>query len=327
MIYSKVLFLAPFISALAQDLMADIVGCTDLDCPNEGWDSCTVADETYAGVGLARVSGISDSLDGVSLVKAVHIEDPESGGNAGGDGSEASRSFKSVYYLGTPSNLDLAELNGCAVVFNDPPTGHFDVPKLKASITVDTRTSYGTCPDLIQQGCIESLTRQASEVRDTGSNACSALASSLRDNPPDECSDMTGAGNGLGDFDVVSLGNLSTITQSSNGSSDCWPVLPKSDNLAQLYDDTIKSNYTEEGNLDAMYRITPILTVFTSNNSTNSPVNDTSASLTCLKGVSTKNVTNSTDPTDTDVNAAPLSEVNTAGVSIAALAALMFAML
>ncbi|KAL5051256.1 hypothetical protein BDW71DRAFT_170674 [Aspergillus fruticulosus] len=327
MIHSKVLFLAPIISALAQDLAADIVGCTDLDCPNGRWDSCTVAEETYAGVGLARVPDVPDSLDGISLVKGVHIEDPQSGGNAGGDGSETSRSFRSVYYLGTPSNLDVDDLSGCAVVFNDPPTGHFDVPKLNDSITVDTQASYGTCPDVIQQGCIDSLTQQAGNVRYSSSNACSALASDLRDNPPDECSDMTGSGNGLGSFDVVSLGNLSIISQSANGSSDCWPVLPKSDNLAQLYDDTTQGNYTEEGNLAEMYKITPILTVFTSNNSTNSLVNNTSASMTCLKVVSTRNVTNATDSTDTDVDAAPLSTVNMAGVSVAGLATLMFVLL
>ncbi|KAL4994629.1 hypothetical protein BDV10DRAFT_203611 [Aspergillus recurvatus] len=327
MIHSKVLFLAPIISALAQDLPADIVGCTDLDCPNEGWDSCTVAEETYAGVGLARVPNVPGSLNGISLVKGVHIEDPQSGGNAGGDGSEVSRSFRSVYYLGTPSNLEVGDLSGCAVVFNDPPTGHFDVPKLNDSITVDTRASYGTCPDVIQQGCIESLTRQAGNVRYTGPSTCSALASDLRDNPPDECSDMTGSGDGLGSFDVISLGNLSIISQSANGSSDCWPVLPKSDNLAQLHDDTTKGNYTEEGNLAEMYKITPILTVFTSNNSTNSLANNTSASMTCLKVVSTRNTTNTTDPTDTDVDAAPLSAVNMAGVSVAGLATLMFVLL
>ncbi|CBF69438.1 predicted protein [Aspergillus nidulans FGSC A4] len=327
MIHSKVLFLAPVISSLAQDLPTDIVGCKDLDCPNEGWDSCTVADETYAGVGLARVSNAPDSLAGISLVKGVHIEDPKSGGNAGGDGSEESRSFRSVYYLGTPSNLEVADVSGCAVVFNDPPTGHFDVPKLNDSITVDTRASYGTCPDVIQQGCIEGLTRQAGKLQYSGSNACSALASDLRNNPPDECSDMTGSGDGLGSFDVVSLSNLSTISQSANGSSNCWPILPKTDNLAQLYDDTTKGNYTEQGNLAEMYKITPILTVFTSDNSTNSPVNNTAASLTCLKVVGTQDVTNATDPTDTDVDAAPLSAVNMVGASVAAIATLIFVLL
>ncbi|RDW76892.1 uncharacterized protein DSM5745_06884 [Aspergillus mulundensis] len=324
MIHSKVLLLAPILSALAQDLSTDIVGCTDLDCPNQGWDSCTVTDESYAGIGLARISGVPDSLVGISLVKGVHIEDPESGG---GNGSDDDRSFKSVYYLGTPSNLDVGDLSGCAVVFNDPPTGPgFQQPKINDSVAVDIRASYGTCPDVITQGCIDSLTRQARNVQ-TGSNGCSALKSDLEDNPPDECSDLTGAGDGLGRFDVISLGNLSTISQSANGSSDCWPVQPKSDNLAQLYDDTSNGNYTEEGNLAEMYKITPILTVFTSSNGSNSLVSNTSASLTCLKVVSTGNVTNATDPEDTDEGGAAMSAVNMAGATVAGLATLMFVLL
>jgi hypothetical protein len=76
-----------------------------------------------------------------------------------------------------------------------------------------------------------------------------------------------------------------------------------------------------------MYKITPILTVFTSDNSTNSPVNNTAASLTCLKVVGTQDVTNATDPTDTDVDAAPLSAVNMVGASVAAIATLIFVLL
>lgn len=234
---TAVLLLAPILPSLAQDLSAAIVGCDEVDCPNDGWDSCTVADESYAGVGLSRIADVPDSLDGISLVKGVHIDDPNGGGNAD-LGAEASRPFRSVYYLGTPSGLDVSDLSGCAVVFNDPPTGHFDQPVINDTVDVDIRASTGTCPDVIQQSCIDSLTRQASNVRLGGSNPCSALSSELHDNPPEACSDLTGAGDGLGNFNVVSLGNLSTISESNNASSNCWPILPKSDNLAQLSSDT-----------------------------------------------------------------------------------------
>ncbi|KAL4916769.1 hypothetical protein BDW62DRAFT_100968 [Aspergillus aurantiobrunneus] len=278
------LFLPPIVSSLAQSLSAGIVGCTDVDCPNDGWDSCTVADETYAGVGLSRIADDPGSLEGVSLVKGVHIEVPESDGD-GDNGAEESRLFRSVYLLGTTTDLDINSLSGCAVVFHDPPTGHFDTPRLNNSVNVDTRAATGTCPDVIQEGCIDKLTEQARNLQYNGFNACSVLDLSLRDNTPDACSDLTGAGDGLGRFNVVSLGKLSTISQSANASSDCWPVLPKSDNLARFADDTGIGNYTNEGNLAEMYKITPILTVFTSSNNINSLVNDTTSSLTCLKVV------------------------------------------
>ncbi|KAL4963714.1 uncharacterized protein BDV14DRAFT_201683 [Aspergillus stella-maris] len=328
MIHSKYsslfVLVAPILSALAQDLSAGIVGCTDVDCPNDGWDACTVADDTYGGIGLARIVDAPESLDGISLVKGVHIEDSQSGGS-GDNGAEEGRTFNSVYFLGTPSNLDINDLFGCAVIFNDPPTSHFEHPKVNGTVDTDDRAATGTCPDVIQQGCIDALTEQARNVRYSDSNACSALQSDLRNNAPDECSDLTGSGDGLGSFEVVSLGNISTISQSANASSNCWPVLPKSDNLARLTNATSMGNYTDEGNLAEMYKITPILTVFTSSNDSNSLVNSTTASLTCLKVVTDQGVTNvDNSTTDTDIDAAPLSTYNMAGVSIAALATAMF---
>ncbi|KAL4933188.1 uncharacterized protein BDV17DRAFT_104647 [Aspergillus undulatus] len=327
MIHSKpsslVFLVAPILSALAQDLSAGIVGCSDVDCPNDGFDACTVADDTYAGIGLARVADAPESLNGISLVKGVHIDDPESGGDAD-NGAEEGRTFKSVYYLGTPSNLDVSDLSGCAVVFNDPPTRRFQEPKVNGTVDVDDRLATGTCPDVIQQGCIDALTEQASNVRYTDSNACSSLQSDLRGNVPDECRDLTGAGDGLGNFTVVPLDNLSTVSQSANASSDCWPVLPKSDNLARLGEVTSMGNYTDAGNLAEMYKITPILTVFTSSNDSNSLVNSTSASLTCLKVVTDQGVTNVDNTTDTGTGAAPVSTYNMAGIGAAALATAMF---
>ncbi|KAL4803346.1 hypothetical protein BDV18DRAFT_162911 [Aspergillus unguis] len=318
---TAVFLLAPILSALAQDLSTDIVGCTEVDCPNNGDDICNLADESFAGIGLARIADVPDSLDGISLVKGVHVE---GSGDTDGDtdnGAEKSRPFRSVYYLGTPSGLDVNDLSGCAVVFNDPPTGHFDQPRINDTVDVDPRAAYGTCPDVIKQSCIDKLTEQASNVRLNGSS-CSALESNLKNNTPDECSDLTGRGDGLGSFDVVSLGNLSTISGSANSSSECWPVLPKSDNLAQLSVDTTMGNYTDQGNIAEMYKITPILTVFTGGDG--GLVNDTSAYLTCLKVVTTKNTDNTTD---TPVDAAPLARGSMMGVSMAALATLMFVFL
>lgn len=236
-VISLYFFLAPILCVLAQDLPAGLAGCTEVDCPNDGWDSCTVADETYAGIGLSGITDIPDSLDGISLVKGVHIEDSEDKGDTH-NGADKTRPFRSVYYLGTPASVDADDLSGCAVVFNDPPTGHFRKPLISDSVNVDTRAAYGTCPDVIKQDCIDKLTEQARNTKYNGANPCSTLQSTLQDNPPDECRDLTGGGDGLGKFDVVSLGNLSTISKSDNASSNCWPVLPKSNNLAQLADDT-----------------------------------------------------------------------------------------
>ncbi|KAL3461193.1 hypothetical protein BJX64DRAFT_289569 [Aspergillus heterothallicus] len=331
----RLLLFSSLSTALAQNLSADIVGCTDVACPNDGWDSCTVADNTFVGVGLARIADAPSSLHGLSLIKGVNISesgDPDSSTH----GADETRPYKSVYYLGTPSNLDTAAFSGCAVVFNDPPTDHFDTPKINgSSVNVDTRAATGTCPDVIEQSCIDALVRQAREVdygsagaNSTSSNSssspCSALERALLNDAPEACGDLTGAGDGLGRFTVVSLGDLAEVSAQQNSSSDCWPVLPKSDGLLQFAEDTIRNNYTNEANLAEVYKITPILTVFTSSSGNSSLVDDTSAQLTCLKVVTTQNTDNAED---TGEDAASLSTVNMFGVTAAAFMAAIFSLL
>jgi hypothetical protein len=91
----------------------------------------------------------------------------------------------------------------------------------------------------------------------------------------------------------------------------------------------MQNNYTNEANLAEVYKITPILTVFTSGNGNNSLVDDTSAQLSCLKVVTTQNTENAENATDTDDgdDAASLSSVNMLGVTAAALGAIMFSLL
>jgi hypothetical protein len=91
----------------------------------------------------------------------------------------------------------------------------------------------------------------------------------------------------------------------------------------------MQNNYTNEANLAEVYKITPVLTVFTSGSGNNSLVDETSAQLTCLKVVTTQNTDNAENATDTDGGdgAASLSTVNMLGVSAAALGAVMFSLL
>lgn len=215
----------------ADELRNPIVGCNDLDCPKQGADDrCTVDDHTFLGVGLARIADAPSSLEGISLVKGVNV----SAGGAGSDNDKPTRPFTSVYYLGTPSDIKTSNLSGCAVVFNDPPSSKFDGADLEGNTRnkTDTRAAYGTCPDVIDQKCIDALTKRASEVADDADGSpCSALERELKKDDLDDCKNLGGAGNGFGNFSVTSFGDLKTV---SNSSADCWPITPKSDSLAEI---------------------------------------------------------------------------------------------
>ncbi|KAL2844140.1 hypothetical protein BJY01DRAFT_248265 [Aspergillus pseudoustus] len=172
----------------------------------------------------------------------------------------------------------------------------------------------GSSPEVIEQTCIDALTRQAREVNyrsaasnsnSRDSNPCSEIEKELRDNAPEACADLTGAGDDLGRFTVVPLGGLAPILSPQNSSSDCWPGLPKSDNLLRFGEDTTMNDYTIEAHLDEVYKTTPILTIFTPGTGTSNP------SLV----VTTPNLENAKGA---DKGAAALLTVNNFGVVVAA---------
>lgn len=223
---------SPLLSVYADDsaLPNNIVGCSDLACPNEnGEDRCTVGNNTFAGVGLARIPNLPSALQGLSLVKGVNIS---TAGWKDSSPDDETLPFTSVYYLGAPSSLDIDDLAGCAVTFNDPPPKHFP----GGGNGTDVEASHGTCADVIDAKCIDTLTSRARNAVGNGTS-CSALESELRGNSVDECRDFAGSGAGLGNFSVKELAGLSPISASQNASSDCWPIAPKSDNLVEIGSD------------------------------------------------------------------------------------------
>lgn len=204
------------------DLPEDLVGCNDVSCPNQGpFDRCMVEDHTFMGIGLARVPDVPSSFEGLSLVRGVNVTQDISQTN-----DTYPRAFISTYYLGMPSEMDAADLSGCAVIFNEGPSGRFgggggDIP-----------ASYGSCPDVMDEECMDALTERArSFARDSGPNRCQRLERNLTQDPISECSDFSGKNRGLGNFTITPLNNLSAV---DNSSSNCWPITPKSDRLFEI---------------------------------------------------------------------------------------------
>lgn len=227
-----------FSLALANDtdLPSSIVGCKEVSCPYSTSDTCTLANKTFNGIGLARIPDVPSSLNGLSLVKGVGIPDPEDvpfNLSAKSDSRPyGARAYDSVYYLGAPPELDFSDLSGCAVTFNNA-SAEFDGK--------DAKKAKGTCPDILDQKCIDSITKRARDiVSNAKGDSCSALSRELKNHSFDECRGLT-AGNRdrLGNFTVSFLNNLSPIFGSSNSSSDCWPIIPKSDNLAKISENLV----------------------------------------------------------------------------------------
>lgn len=217
-------------STLAQDgdLSSNLVGCDEVSCPKKGADDrCTVGNNTFLGIGLSRIPKVPSPLEGFSLVKGVNV----SAGLGGKDNDKEIRPFKSVYYLGTPSRVDAEDLSGCVVVFHDPPSKKFDGPQQEGGNRTDTRAASGTCSDVIEQKCIDSITERATKVaNDANGNVCSTLERELNRLSFSECDSFSRGSGQLGNFTVKSLGDLNAVSNST----DCWPIQPKSDKLMEI---------------------------------------------------------------------------------------------
>ncbi|KAI8689188.1 hypothetical protein NCS55_00175200 [Fusarium keratoplasticum] len=269
----------------AQDLDETIVGCEAVSCPMDNFDPhCTLTNITFENIGLTRIPDVPESLDYFSIVKGVNIS---------GRGAD---DFTSIYYLGTPEDVSLDEVQGCAVIFHDPPQDTFD--------------EFGShnCAEVMGQRCVDAIQDRASKVAEGKSkDLCKALQEDLQKADIDACDNLTGGGKGIGKISVKDLSKLENIEGSRNSSSDCWPILPKSANLAEMFTEFVEF----EGGLNAstaypeLNRITPLLTLFVKGNGKDSIVNETVSRLSCIKINSTQNI----GPEEGE-NAASLSRIS-----------------
>ncbi|KAL2864313.1 uncharacterized protein BJX67DRAFT_223032 [Aspergillus lucknowensis] len=91
----------------------------------------------------------------MSLVKTVQVADKA---QLDIDVPENENAHCSAYYPGTPDDPDTSGLSGCAIIFNHPPSEAFEGD--------DIQPAVGSCPDVIEQSCIDALARQVQELVD-----------------------------------------------------------------------------------------------------------------------------------------------------------------
>jgi hypothetical protein len=109
----------------AQDLPAEIIGCADLSCPLNDTYKCHLGSTTNTNIGLSRIPDVPSALNGLSLLKAVHVADLETL-DIDIVVPDNQTAYRSAYYVATPEDIDPEDLSGCAVFFNDPPSKRFD---------------------------------------------------------------------------------------------------------------------------------------------------------------------------------------------------------
>ncbi|RMD41788.1 hypothetical protein DV735_g3302, partial [Chaetothyriales sp. CBS 134920] len=260
-------FWATLLPALLAQASAQLLSCSEIDCPTEtgGLTRCNVDNTTLVKVGVAN---FSSSLSPTPLTWTVGLA-PEI---FTADGIDQRR-----YYLGTPPELDLStltDITGCALFFVG----------IEASLVFPGMDQYpyqkiatDTCADALGSTCVEELTNQTLNLVPSWINStnaqCSDLAQALQSSPPESC---------------TSAGNWGNITAKAITGSDIPPILERDDctpttnatydlrNIAttlRLRDESLSSY------------ITPLMTIFASNGDGNETgvVTSPEVHLNCMK--------------------------------------------
>ncbi|KAI0418224.1 hypothetical protein F5X98DRAFT_374019 [Xylaria grammica] len=273
------LILASLARVRGQDLNSTIVGCIEVGCPASSAiptsDDCAVADESFDAVGLVRVPTTQKTLNGLSWTKGVNIA--ELPGN---------KTSRSVFYLGTPLDLNLKDSGACSVFLHGlSPTLSF------GGENGNQETANGQCADAMGSDCVNALLDRARAfVKGSDNNSISGadLCSALQDNLS---KNITGACPHLSDRPWTKMSSTALtgshspqpISAKENATSTCWPVLPKEHRLTYVTDYVVRITDFSVHDIQALsFAITPILTVFYPTGS-GSGIDDVDASLTCVK--------------------------------------------
>jgi hypothetical protein len=186
------------LSAMLQQTSAQLLSCSEIDCPlSYGSARCTIDNTTLTQLGVAN---FSSSLSTDPLTWTIGYA-PEAFTNT---------TDERIYYLSTPRGFDLdtrADVTGCAMFFIGAEGG---LSFLKPDGTdQDYGASDGTCADALGSTCVADLTNQgrnlASNSIALGNFQCSDIALAIQTSPPESCTKAGTWGN------ITAMGELYSV--------------------------------------------------------------------------------------------------------------------
>ncbi|PGH08514.1 hypothetical protein AJ80_07834 [Polytolypa hystricis UAMH7299] len=293
---SALLLLSPLSFSTANELLS----CVEVDCPTQGGSAdCRVANQTFTAVGLTSISIskeiFEDQNDDVELTWTVGLDHHD---NVDPD-DRYLRYIERVYYLGTPPTVDLTaenlEYGGCALYMTKEGNKN-----IFHSNNVSPDSSPAFCHQNLGDDCISALDSKisslAGEHRTSASEAdiCSSIASSLQENLPSSCTALltSNSNNSLLVRGVPLTGSQapSPLSEAQNSSSNCYPTLPKSNNLTRVFAYNISASQFINETAPAIQGETPIWSLFWSKSQSeddndDAQIEDPTVQMVCLRTI------------------------------------------
>ena len=296
-IYSTTVFLASLFPMTVTG--ETLLGCAAIHCPNLSPDheeiSCQVQDQDHTWVGIETVPNPIDASAGnFTWTLGVQPEPYLYGGHVNIPGVTQS------FYLGTPPGTNLADASytGCALIFDRPDSHGFVLPYGSGDPTQVTSDScgWGFGMDTGDQ-CLEDLQSAALGIAAAATYAqnsttiCTNIADSISSMAPASCSRLQQ--NDIYPYTVypVVLTGANApkpISPSANTSSNCWPTLPKTNEITPLY----SFNYSTNSSF-SWFAYSPVMSLFfDTENSASSPDRLRQSSFHCLKATDSNDFAN-----------------------------------
>lgn len=257
---------------------SDLVGCVAVDCPtglgNIASSNCQVAGRTLGTLGVTSYYSTSANASlswTLGTTDYIRTQTPD----------RYDRYIERSFYLGTQSGQALSSqsnLQACALFFvRSADNGNIFLDDYSVSPRCDRQEARGFTTE-----CVDALTAQVlSSAREEGAT-CSSISRDLEASLPAAC---TLLGNTTSVLAAALTGQDAPQALSSvqNSSSNCWPTLPKSNELTPVFAYNISATLWVNSTYPAILGTTPMMNVFfPAGNSTTSDFEPT-AELLCLQ--------------------------------------------
>lgn len=240
------LLLSYFTHTLAQ---SDVLSCANVSCPilnNSAVADCTVAGARYSVIGLVTPSSPSNS----SLVWTIGVNQ-----TLLQNASPTTDIIDRAFYLGIDSSsvLTSGTINACSFFFTGSDGGPVFYDPVPGDCVAQTGSGFSG-------ECVDALKRTVGDLSMSDDPTCTSIATALQDDLPPSCA----LSSSISITAVPLTGDKAPqpITAAQNQSSNCWPTLPKSNDLIPVFSSRIYTSYTNGTSITTFSGTNPVMSLF-----------------------------------------------------------------
>jgi len=247
-IYSTASILALLLRPTYTSAQSDPLSCANVNCSvldDTAISNCSVAGTSYPVIGLTSIQ----TLSGSNVEWTIVFNQSKTGND-----SLINRAF----YLGVESSdvLDSQGQSACSFFFTTPDGGPLFYDPM-TSVSTDCTSRDGTG---FSNQCILDLKSQANKLATSNTAICNSIAQTLQDSPPSSC--PLSSSTKVVAVPLTGSSAPKSISAADNQTSNCWPTLPKTNELISVWTASIYASTENDTVVRSGAGTTPVMTIF-----------------------------------------------------------------